>query len=278
MAIQKVKRAATDKNGYPSSYENVGEPEYVGQVVSLHTSYDVRKMSDIWADDFYAIVWTGTGTTSIFLGSNFELQDTVARATVDATPEVLAAYAAWGTEQARVAAENQRRQAKVQANEAAQTRLLAPVKGYPARVIKGRKVPVGTEGTITWEGDSAYGWRVGIRDAAGTVHYTAISNVIRTGTEPLPGEDWTGAERRLTVVIPSKWDSVLLSDGTEGTVFYVSGARLGVATTNRKVGGKYVDVVWTTASEVRTLQERDSEPPFVNAAPTPVVHDGPIPF
>lgn len=277
MAIQKVQRAATDTNGYASKYEDVGAPEYVGQVLAISADYDVRKMSDIWADDFYAVVWTGTGTARIFLYSNFELQDTVARATVDATPEVLAAYAAWGTEQARVAAENRRRQERVQANGAAQTRLTAPRKGYPARVVKGRKVPVGTEGTITWEGDSDSGWRVGIRDAVGNVHFTNAFNVIRTGVDPLPGEDWTDAERRLTVVIPSKWDSVRLSDGTEGTVFYVSGARLGVATTNRKVGGKYVDVVWTTATEVHVLQERDSEPTFVNAAPAPV-DDGPIPF
>lgn len=277
MAIQKVQRAGTDTNGYASSYEDVGEPEYVGQVVTLSADYDVHKMSDIWADDFYAIVWTGTGTSRIFLHSNFELQDTAARATVDATPDVLTAYHAWRAEQVRVACEAQQLRARAQANEAAQERLTTPRMGYPARVVKGRKVPVGTDGTITWEGDSAYGRRVGIRDAAGTTHYTAISNVVCTGTDPLPGEDWLDVERRLTVVIPSKWDLVRLPNGISGTVFYVSGARLGVATTNRKVGGKYVDVVWTTAGEVCTLQERDSEPPFVNAAPTPV-DDGPIPF
>lgn len=51
------------------------------------------------------------------------------------------------------------------------------VKGAPVEVFKGRKVPKGTIGTVTWMQDGAYGVRVGIRTADGTMHFTAITNV-----------------------------------------------------------------------------------------------------
>ena len=66
-------------------------------------------------------------------------------------------------------------------------------KGLRARVVKGRKVPVGTEGEVMWIGEQHYGGatyrngrtlggrtstRVGLRDDAGTVHWTAWENCI----------------------------------------------------------------------------------------------------
>jgi len=50
-------------------------------------------------------------------------------------------------------------------------------KGKTVIVFKGRKVPLGTSGECFWTGDKGYGLRVGIRDAAGEVHWTAASNV-----------------------------------------------------------------------------------------------------
>ena len=50
-------------------------------------------------------------------------------------------------------------------------------KGRTAVVFKGRKVPVGTRGVIIWLGSGAYGERVGVKDASGTVHWTASANV-----------------------------------------------------------------------------------------------------
>ena len=52
-----------------------------------------------------------------------------------------------------------------------------PEKGKTAEVFKGRKVAVGTSGEIIWCGEGKWGWRVGIKDAAGEVHWTAMSNV-----------------------------------------------------------------------------------------------------
>ena len=49
--------------------------------------------------------------------------------------------------------------------------------GSLAKVVRGRKVPVGTQGRIVWRGAGAYGTRVGIKDAAGVAHWTALENV-----------------------------------------------------------------------------------------------------
>lgn len=54
-----------------------------------------------------------------------------------------------------------------------------PAIGRVAKVVKGRKVPVGTQGTIFWMGLDQYredSLRVGI-DANGTKHYTSSENI-----------------------------------------------------------------------------------------------------
>lgn len=43
--------------------------------------------------------------------------------------------------------------------------------------VKGRKVPLGTKGECCWVGDGKFGRRCGVKDAAGTVWWTAISNI-----------------------------------------------------------------------------------------------------
>jgi hypothetical protein len=116
--------------------------------------------------DFYAVVW------------NHEKQCTehVEYATtrgwtypnhckVDATPEVLAAYRAW-SEKKR--AEYRQLEADREAKRVA--------RGKTLRVVKGRKVAKGTVGLCFWHGAGNYGMRVGIKDSAGTVHWTAETN------------------------------------------------------------------------------------------------------
>lgn len=84
----------------------------------------------------------------------------------DATPEVLSQYQNYKRVQAE-AAERER-----------QVRLAkTPAKGKALRVVRGRKIPVGTTGVCVWIGDSTYGTRCGIKDEAGQVHWTAVSNV-----------------------------------------------------------------------------------------------------
>lgn len=54
-------------------------------------------------------------------------------------------------------------------------------KGMPVRVVKGRKVPVGTEGWVFWSGVDQYsrtgGYRIGLKDSSGETHWTSADNV-----------------------------------------------------------------------------------------------------
>lgn len=94
--------------------------------------------------------------------------------------EMIADLAEWKAlqalkaEHARIAAEESR------AAEAARKAEIArkePRKGRTIKVVKGRKVPVGTVGVCFWIGSSQWGDRVGLKDSKGTVHWTAASNV-----------------------------------------------------------------------------------------------------
>lgn len=58
-----------------------------------------------------------------------------------------------------------------------------PSKGKDVEVVRGRKVPIGTKGYVIWYGEGNWGPRVGIKDAAGEVHWTAASNVAVITTE-----------------------------------------------------------------------------------------------
>jgi hypothetical protein len=71
----------------------------------------------------------------------------------DATPDVLAKYEAY---QANLARLNQ------QAREERLARI--PAKGKTIKVVKGRKVAIGTSGLCIWTGRSAYGERSGVLD------------------------------------------------------------------------------------------------------------------
>lgn len=55
---------------------------------------------------------------------------------------------------------------------------LTPTKGKRVRVFKGRKVPVGFEGTLFWTGPSAYGVRAGVKDDNGKVEWTYVANLM----------------------------------------------------------------------------------------------------
>lgn len=118
--------------------------------------------------DFFAVVWNPvTGTTSRVEYATTRGWTYPNSAVVDATDEVKAAYAAY-CEKAR-----KEYAAKKAAEEAAK-----PAKGKTLKVVKGRKVPVGTTGVCIWIGAGHYGTRVGIKDASGDVHWTAVTNVV----------------------------------------------------------------------------------------------------
>lgn len=57
------------------------------------------------------------------------------------------------------------------------------VKGALVEVVKGRKVPKGTVGEVFWLGEDSFGKpRLGMRDAAGQIHWTAVANVVAMTT------------------------------------------------------------------------------------------------
>lgn len=71
-------------------------------------------------------------------------------------------------EVAGIAAYRRKREAEIEANTYRLHKLV--------KVVRGRKVPIGTEGEISWMGETPYGPRIGIRLLDGTVVFTARSN------------------------------------------------------------------------------------------------------
>lgn len=276
MAIQKLER-----NPETGKYEPVGDPEYVGCCLFTTADYNVRKMSDIWADDYFMVVWTGNGTKRVFTHSNFDLQYPAANAEVDATPEVKAAYAEWKAEQDRLAAERARRNAEAEAKQRAEQwekdceRLAkCPVRGSTVRVIKGRKVPVGTEGEVVWKGDDRWsgGTRIGIKDASGKVQYTNSDNAERTDVVKADDQTWTDYWQARNDNLPSKDSMVRVNKtGQVGKVFWMQGSRIGVAMSpDRDDSGKHSEVEWHLVEGVTTLTDTAAAKAEWEAKATPV--------
>lgn len=58
-------------------------------------------------------------------------------------------------------------------------------KGDTVRVVRGRKVPLGTTGVVFWLGDSEWGRRCGFKSVRGETHWTALQNVVRHVVAPM---------------------------------------------------------------------------------------------
>ena len=163
----------------------VGEPTHGGLVLSTVTRTE-RVMSDVWDDVTYAVVWNpATGSpTQVYLGCCEFGREKVAE--VDATPEVVAAHAAWtaAREAERLAAEEARRE------EAAEARLREVQRGCRAVVARGRKVAKGTEGRVFWLGQGTYGWRAGLETDAGETVWIDLRNLDRVLPPKPEGMSW----------------------------------------------------------------------------------------
>lgn len=176
----RVEYLYSDFEGPPAmerSYHFEAE-SYVGKVVARF-SENTRVMSDVWEDVPYMTVMTDDGefkTMSLGWGNT---------ATVDAPPSVMEAFKRdeeFKAIKAKVAA---KRAAAKEAAAYAAREAATPYKGKTVKFVKGRKVPKGTVGEVIWFGEGkkyGYGYgpapkRVGVKDAAGTVHWSAASNV-----------------------------------------------------------------------------------------------------
>lgn len=132
------------------------------------------RVDSLWeADKWFAVVVEDGGYATVSLGAqrwaSHDRERDIAR--IDAGCDDLKAYADYQAEKAAreaATAERLRREAAARRVE----------KGKRVRVVRGRKVPRGTEGVVIWRGKSHWGgYRVGIKDAQGEVHWTAESNV-----------------------------------------------------------------------------------------------------
>lgn len=180
-----------DKAGQPNvkqiTWPGVKDPIFV-ETTHVGLVLGIGEQNGYDDSDFYATVWnpvTGSpdriqyGTTRAWTYPN--------HAEVDASPEVQAAYQAYLD-----AAADKARQAQ------AALEAKTPRMGKKVRVVRGRKVPIGTEGVIFWMQEQTFtprfknGWKhgpdavkVGIalddtRDARGryaNVAWTYIANV-----------------------------------------------------------------------------------------------------
>lgn len=136
-----------------------------------------RVMSDIYSDETYAIVWNPEKgeTQNVHIGSCFEcFFGPWGSAEVDATDETRSSLASHEAKKAAERAEIERVAAAVRREEERKR----PARGKTLRVVRGRKVPRGTVGECFWMGPDKFGngYRVGIKDENGTVHWTAESN------------------------------------------------------------------------------------------------------
>lgn len=166
--------ARTTKHNYPVKFTSCTF-EYAGAVIEEYSQED-RIMSDVWAMVRYARVWdseAGAPKVVRLFTWDFTSPGDMVTTTIDATPEVLAAYEAWkANEAAKAAKAEAARQAALVAWEAKQ-----PRRGRTIKVVKGRKVPKGIVGVCIWIGDGYYGKRVGIKTDDGEVYWTAATNV-----------------------------------------------------------------------------------------------------
>lgn len=145
----------------------------------------------------------------------------------DAPEELLAQErAAFEAYEAKQAAERAAEEAKI------------PRKGRRVRVVRGRKVPQGTEGLVFWEGQTTYGLRLGIKTDAGETVWTTANNclAIAPAADELPLPEGTPEVRR--------GQRVRLASGAEGEVFWMRGRRIGVKATRN------AEPVWANVTDV----------------------------
>ena len=156
-----------------------GRIEHVGRVLKV-ISKDERIMSDVYALVRYAVcVQIGTGAPlEVRLGDcEFGQSGLIASWELDATEAAICEHAGYVERADRLKREREYAAAAVRAKADREREAKAVRKGRHVRVVRGRKVPKGTEGVCIWVGDGTWGERCGIKDAAGVVHWTASKNV-----------------------------------------------------------------------------------------------------
>ena len=169
-------------------------PTHEGLVIRTFTNYNVRIMSDVWADTQYAVVWdTIEGCTKeVYFGCSEYLADR--KVVVDATPEVLELYRAECDRKA-VEAEIKKKAAEAQRRVAAEVQVEKDLKtnirkGHLVKVVRGRKVAKGTTGYVFWMGRVGREERLGFNTEAGEAVWISAANVERVLPPKPEGMTW----------------------------------------------------------------------------------------
>jgi hypothetical protein len=167
-------RAGHDTYGGYGDTPVTPRPTYDGAVLAVGGARDVRVMSDVWGTETFATVWDGEKITTVGTALSDDMGYRVyADAAVDATLDVRTAARAYTVrkEADRLKYEFDRATDRIVAFAAKIER------GKTVIVARGRKVKKGTIGEVFWLGEGNYGLRAGIKDADGTVYWTAASNL-----------------------------------------------------------------------------------------------------
>ncbi len=135
-----------------------------------------RVMSDIYADVSYCMVWNPeTGRTeAVCLGHHFELCSTFGHATVDVTAAVQATIDEQAAKAARKAEVARKAAAKAAAAKALVDAHNRVEHGKVMQVVRGRKVPKGTEGRVFWMRDGRVGLALSDRKDARGYHADVV--------------------------------------------------------------------------------------------------------
>ncbi len=173
MALTLLRDVTDWVNGAPVVAVPAGTVSYAGAVLKTFSRTE-RVMSDVYDDVSYADVWDGNDVKTLSTGV---MGYNTYAVTVDATPDVVDAANAFvlakTVAKAKRDLDDRIAKAKDKAAEVG--------RGKSVKVVKGRKVPLGTEGNVFWTGPnkfSRYGeLRIGFKDAAGATHWTAAGNV-----------------------------------------------------------------------------------------------------
>jgi acetyl-CoA carboxylase carboxyltransferase component len=149
------------------------EAAFTGCVVQTFFREE-RVMSDVYANVTYAVVFNAEKSTfeEVYVRAHFELDSGKRSATVDASDDIKSMY-----DLHQAIKESESKLSEMKHRFASQVvAVKAPAMGRTVKVVKGRKVPVGTVGRCEWIGHGEYGMRIKIQEASGAIHWTAASN------------------------------------------------------------------------------------------------------
>jgi len=229
-----------------------GTVSYAGAVLAIDCR-TVRIMSDVWASESCATVLCDDGATKIVTLGNDEF-GYASTAEVDAPHAVIEK---WKAAQERALAEEIARDRAYRAENYC-TRIEA---GRKVVVVRGRKVKVGTKGTVKTVRSGAYGTSALIATDTAAVWWINIGNLavehaLLNNGEPISGETWESVQAAMMAeedarlaAMPKNGDKVRLKSdpSRQGVVFWVRGDRLGFKE------APTADPVWANASEVEAV-------------------------